>query len=1829
MDWLLRQGHYRAASFSCLFFLLFASKELHDELVLVLVRKGTDQCRSALRKLSKCSSLKVERREFRMDALDDAVQSLIDRARRLGRQIDAELSSEEEEGSADDSDGWAFPAAESPVQKPVDDGSPADNVGREAVGDASPCHPHMHASRKRKQRSHATTVRRKQSRSSKQRKALKEKRLVGAKRSRGRPNRSISTAAVGEGVLRDNAPTSEDEIMSDGNTEATPRARRQAGSSMRMPLSQRTALAPRNEPNGPGRGDVCAVTRMQRFIDANEDNLASEASSTASIQKRPRRQRRRRESISQGGGARRPGTPGSGRRKSLPRQQERSLQETLFAKLARRTAVEPDSPRARDFSDKSVEEICASLDAVFPQRGSISLLKEITAQCKRTTSAEMVSVVFARLASLLTVHGCESLQAFVSIQNKTALHSHIALLVACLELMDSGVGGLLQPGMGQCYDLFSPSKSKAFLRLVMVQLVDSVFSLVHPQAWALRVSDPESILRVLGRLRNALDHHVIVTDEACRVVLTEMENQKWRTTSDKRHAFVSSVNPDHWRALLQVGQAQTATEASQPTVRFNSFKKGLPRCEVEALWSLLAFFSCCTSTAPSKQPHRWALVSKVFTLSAVESRLELGSPCEAHLKAVDKELRLLATVFASGAVGSFPKSDKVVPKAVRSSILLQADDIRDNEDARMAHFPSVRHEKTAKICSKAFRGLITNAVSSPVAVTQVKKDAVTLVTTFDEIRSTELGKWSLLPSTSISYSSICLLARWIERLETIGERQAKVLRLIAEQMLADSVSSTDNSNTTRELDPFEAAFRLGQQGLYTGGSGSERRELFLRECAAYVLVTARVALGSRSYRPVSAAVDTCKVVWDCLANASMKDKQASLLDRPSQNQERGSYTGDPLRLFLAAKVVSCVGLYVLGLCPYDDDIVSCPSFVQFFEPEAWSDTTVLRYVFVCLTTCLDCACDLASSSTEVIAAIAGYMSLFVARAQQLQSERPSELEYLDSSVTCLAERLCAISLSPIQRCLRKVTASVVCRAAEDVCASAILSLLHCVLATRAPTRLDTNSGPLSGSPASTASLARSDDPWGGLDDSAFLELGPAVDESFLSSGRCASIQDIWDLLVEAVDGARPSRRFAIDPPSEPGKTGMAASMSSQGMSLVVRHLNAIADCLVALVTTGSLGRDELSRFLLPSSDFEGEDAMYFQRFARYLSKALASLAEWQPSTVRSLLQQSEPLVFTVLDEFLDADGLRKLPSSNLARIGERTGNKGEKNAFKSLCLLNEGRGGSLKMAVNSRWRSLASLRAVVGDESLDAGGTVQLGNWLAQLDLDLDNFGHKFDLLSLEKECMDRFRLFRGLASSQAFDRVGMARLFATAAARQASKSELLATNIANNLPDSVSDPLELNSCYTELHFALIAWLFRVLSEDGLSNGRTLWHRVCGSYLSPLIRRVAIDFQASLQSIASDATLLLTGRSLEESYHVRATSNESVSSDSNLYFDAIIRRSRELVLCLAREFHGHANGATAAPGILMGTLVDAGISGNESTAWLVSRSFCQRAYELGLPAGSDLKLSPFQEQIDQYLAAIEEAMPLPFSDAMALWQLKRYTIDKVLVHRLSQDRRDSAEKCGILRLLTLMLKMEEGEPTDVASGGRLEPRLMSLLTKSLRLSLELALTRSVVDEELVKAVFQCARVIANMPASCVAKTAVGWLIDWIYSNRTCQDCVYLGSFFAWVKNIGVLTMDKGVPAINSLHDQRCGLRKLKGDPACRTTVSSLHDYQAMIKSEDAILPQRQATQRVTNVYAQRQEATTGNDASEMERWVPSIAVRRVVNVLVAKVHDAEETLHAN
>lgn len=225
-------------------------------------------------------------------------------------------------------------------------------------------------------------------------------------------------------------------------------------------------------------------------------------------------------------------------------------------------------------------------------------------------------------------------------------------------------------------------------------------------------------------------------------------------------------------------------------VRFQSFKKVIPRSEIETMWLLLAFSAEPTPIHSDGSKYRWRLIASLFgndagvlskeyfeSMNKDESKLP---PAKDHVQLCQEELSRFGALLSSTALNPLPDSDTFLTKMFQKSLLLQshAYQYSSDDDRRILFCDLDDADRT--LITRTWRE--TGIHGDTVATALLEENCGNLWVKI-EGRMTNLNSMSPLLQSCINLSMI-----WVQQVPSKKARQARLTQAFS-KLIADCIDS--------------------------------------------------------------------------------------------------------------------------------------------------------------------------------------------------------------------------------------------------------------------------------------------------------------------------------------------------------------------------------------------------------------------------------------------------------------------------------------------------------------------------------------------------------------------------------------------------------------------------------------------------------------------------------------------------------------------------------------------------------------------------------------------------------------------------------------------------------------------------------------------------------------------------------------------------------------------------------------------------------------------------------------------------------------------------------
>jgi hypothetical protein len=452
--------------------------------------------------------------------------------------------------------------------------------------------------------------------------------------------------------------------------------------------------------------------------------------------------------------------------------------------------------------------------------GASQLLQRVQSAIQQDRNQSHIETIRRISSELMTEHGRATLSEMI-FGETSRLGAHVQLLSTLVtSLADTVFGG----------------RRDHFLSLLVLQLVDAVYALVHPSGWAVKGLDRVGTLQLLEPLRDALASTISLNEEVCRCVVQQLGCQEWKIGECRNYIYLSGFEPCSWTRFVECGDY---TMPSPHESRFLKLGNVWPRVEIETTWNVLLFLGSAQQEVDQAKQARWQLVTKLFSSSVLAKTSEEDAalpPNAAFLKAFELDIDSFGHLIRKGALDDLPTTDKLLFNLFKRAVTVQAEDYHGNEESRFRSFPTFGpHRKAKRLLSRLWnttQSLLNSDFvesrsefyhvhqvffhsSSPVAFGQVKN--------------------LLLPTSRLLGACLSLVVAWGGRVPQKKVRQVRFLKSL--KALRESLPTVEKhigAGVSSTNDPFANAFEESRPTEI--GTAGERVSVFVAETNCYLLI---------------------------------------------------------------------------------------------------------------------------------------------------------------------------------------------------------------------------------------------------------------------------------------------------------------------------------------------------------------------------------------------------------------------------------------------------------------------------------------------------------------------------------------------------------------------------------------------------------------------------------------------------------------------------------------------------------------------------------------------------------------------------------------------------------------------------------------------------------------------------------------------------------------------------------------------------------------------------------------------------------------------------------
>ena len=766
------------------------------------------------------------------------------------------------------------------------------------------------------------------------------------------------------------------------------------------------------------------------------------------------------------------------------------------------------------------------------------------------------------------------------------------------------------------------------------------------------------------------------------------------------------------------------------------------------------------------------------------------------------------------------------------------------------------------------------------------------------------------------------------------------------------------------------------------------------------------------------------------------------------------------------------------------------------------------------------------------------------------------------------------------------------------------------------------------------------------------------------------------LTISYHDFPQPSKRFAILGGTSTIGSTSTLQMSSIGKFLISKEINEVCDCFSTAIASTEIEGSGLSKlvskWIHPSYE-DDEDSEFFSRAGEKFSSELCLLAAKYPVCQKFVLEHADAMMSTLLKMLMDSSRLEKLPSCNLERIGESTGQSGTKQALLMLDLFNDHSFQDMEDRHGTRLRKLQTKRresvtgiwnfchelgtAFAKNDAPHTLSTAIIGGALLNLDSDLlQEFPLLDSTISLENETFKIFRLLRNIITSAVtndasyvmFERISSCSLMLLAnhilrivQSLKYHDQTCSASSGSNDREYKKARLSELLSSFVELFIASTAWILR----EGANNTSKPWcfleTYLRDRLISPILKNQSINSALVLQEIIAASKFLLGGPYSQGVSLPTIKCMGLVGCSKYLvgyFFNSIIRRSKQFLVATTALNRKNISLRYA----ILEAVIGSSNNLEEAVSWKVGTSF---------PIGKNRSIvnkvmwpysSPIQKKIDEYLQFVEEKVASRNSNEWwnIVAEMKRSFLIDQLVPKLNSAISINMKRRA-LRLLSYILEYTNCVPSpDDEVRESIDIRVVCAIIKAIRSNVHLCLMQLSVDNDIACILFVCSMHLADVVLSVEGEhqNLLSWSRTKILgtkekvvldlSNLEEQAC-YVWSFFQWLQTLGNIALcrdDDLTPLRKQWQETQCSrVWDMDNEEILNLEQpKNLDSWDRMLVDFEEILsPSKiKKNQNVVNVYAKSsnthyQQSILNGEL--FQPWMPSTAVKRSLKELMAVI----------
>ena len=285
------------------------------------------------------------------------------------------------------------------------------------------------------------------------------------------------------------------------------------------------------------------------------------------------------------------------------------------------------------------------------------------------------------------------------------------------------------------------------------------------------------------------------------------------------------------------------------------FKNNLPRCEVQALWSILAFVAATDGwsvVTSSDADACWRFASKLVLNGTRASKTSFEPtdncqplpPSPAQLDCCQTEISFLTSILRASEATKWEKHDTVVVEIFKRAFDLQADEYTLDGHLIANVLPFSENQKNEMKNVRRLWGSLENVSSKDSSEVGGNLEAG------NETVATLYGQPAMLPSSLISRQCLSLLWAWVQKIpakKALFNRFVGTMRTLVQYFTGKALDTEKikmgNEPSRAAPDLFALAFSTATPAASV--PTANQKSLYFREVAAYIKIVSAISVRQR------------------------------------------------------------------------------------------------------------------------------------------------------------------------------------------------------------------------------------------------------------------------------------------------------------------------------------------------------------------------------------------------------------------------------------------------------------------------------------------------------------------------------------------------------------------------------------------------------------------------------------------------------------------------------------------------------------------------------------------------------------------------------------------------------------------------------------------------------------------------------------------------------------------------------------------------------------------------------------------------------------------------